>query len=231
MLFHEAEDIVLEAVKKRRQAHGQTQSSAGNQLADRGTQQQPSCLGQAPPPPPPTCPQNSNLEGSEAPGRQGVLPDAPDVVTSGPRHTDADLDDLAVDLGGMHVAAEARDGQADGVGTSEQDSEGCWSESQWDSSASYAGPDQQTSDSDHQHDSSDAEHAPHTGDELMMQMSRSYAALHNMHFQQFAACMCTLEFIFSSCMQCVLLWPACIHIAHAHSDSEHHLGLLRQYDS
>ena len=169
MLFHEAEDIVLEAAKKRRQAHSQTQSSAGNQLADRGTQQQPSRLGQAPPPPPPTCLESSNLE-----GRQGVLPDAADVVTSGPRHTDTDL---AVDMGSMHVAAEAQGGQANGVGTSEQDSEGYWSESQWDSSASYTGPDQQASDSDHQHDSSDAEHARHTGDELMKQMSRSHAAL------------------------------------------------------
>ena len=160
MLFHEAEDIVLEAAKKRRQAHSQTPSSAGHQLADRGTLQQHPRQVQAAPPPP----QTGNSEGSAAPRRQVVLPDAADVSSSGPCHTNADLDDLVADLGGMHVAAEAQEGPANGVSASEQDSEGYWSESQWDSSASYTGPDQQTSDSDHQHDSSDAEHAPHTGD-------------------------------------------------------------------
>ena len=207
MLFHEAEDIVLEAAKKRRQAHSQTQSSAGNQLADRGTQQQPSRPGQAPPPPPPPLSHPGNLEGSTAPGRQNVLPEAADMASSRPRHTDADLDDLAVDLSSLHVATEAQGRQADGVSTSEQDSEGYWSESHWDSSASYTGPDQQTSDSDHQHDSSDAEHACNTGEALMMQASWNNPAPHNMLFEQFAASMCTLRFIF---MHAICLVGGCM---------------------
>ena len=211
MLFHEAEDIVLEAAKKRRQAHSQTQSPAGNQVADRGTLQQPSRLHQAPPPPPSPLSQTGNLDGSAASARQAVLPEAADVTSSGPRHIGNDFDDLAVGLGGMHVAAEAQDGQAHGVGTSEQDSEGYWSESQWDSSASYTSPDQQTSDSDHQHDSSDAEHAPHIGDELLMQVSWSHASVHNMHIQQSASCMCTLQFMVCLGMQNIFSGPACIH--------------------
>ena len=157
MLFHEAEDIVLEAAQKRRQAHSQAQKSAGNQPVEEGTLQQPSRQGQAPPPPPQT-------ENSESAESQVALPGSADVDSSGHRHTGPDLAaDLAADLGGMLVSDEARDAHRGGVGASEQDSDGYWSESQWDSSASYAGRDQQTSDSDHQHDSSDAEHAPQAG--------------------------------------------------------------------
>lgn len=152
LLFHEAEDIVLEATRRRRQA----QKPKGNQPAETGTQLQ----GQAPPPPL----QTSNPEDSTTPGRSVALPGSADVGTSGHQHMKADLDGLAADLDGMHVTNEAQHGHNDdGVGSSEQDSEGYWSESQWDSSASYTGP-EQTCDSDHQHDSSDAEHGPHAGD-------------------------------------------------------------------
>ena len=153
LLFHEAEDIVLEATRKRRQAH----KPKGDQPAETGIQLQ----GQAPPPPL----QTSDPEDSTTSGRPVDLPGSADVGTSGHHCTDADLYDLAADLDGMHVTDEMQHGHDnDGVGSSEQDSEGYWSESQWDSSASYTGPDQQTCDSDHQHDSSDAEHAPHAGD-------------------------------------------------------------------
>lgn len=154
LLFHEAEDIVLEATRKRQKA----QRFTGNQPAEAGTQLQ----GQAPPPPLQT---SNPKDSTTTPSRPAVLPDSADVGTSGHHHTDTDLDDLAADLGGMHVTNEAQQRHDnDGVGSSEQDSGGYWSESQWDSCASYTGPDQQMTDSDHQHDSSDAEHAPHAGE-------------------------------------------------------------------
>ncbi|KAL3135703.1 hypothetical protein ABBQ38_006174 [Trebouxia sp. C0009 RCD-2024] len=158
MLFHEADDIVLEAAQRRKQAH----SSAGSQPAESHRQQQPSKQGQAPPPPEET----GNPQGGGA-EKQGALPASADA-SSTVHHVAADpAASLAAGLEGMHVTDETQDvhtgGQAASELDSEQASEGYWSESHWDSSASYTGPDQQTSESDHQHDSSDAEHASHSG--------------------------------------------------------------------
>lgn len=158
MLFHEAEDIVLEAAQRRKQ----TRSSAGSQPAERGAQQPPRRQDQAPPPPA----QTSNPEGG-AEG-QGALAVSADASSSGHHATADSAAGLAAVLDALHVNDKAQAVHSHGVAASEldseQDSEGDWSDSHWDSSASYTDHTQQTSDEDHRHDSSDAEHATHSGD-------------------------------------------------------------------
>ena len=158
MLFHEAEDIVLEAAQRRKQ----TQSSAGSQPDE--SRPQPSRQGQAPPPPE----QTSKSEGGGAEA-QDALPAAAQHASSSGYHVVAEpAAGLAAALDGMQVTDEAQDAHTGGEAASEldsqQDSEGYWSESHWDSYESGTGNEQQTSDSDHQRDSSDAEHASHSGD-------------------------------------------------------------------
>lgn len=153
MLFHEAEDIVLEA--RRRQSQAQAQSHTG---------------GQAPPPPP--APLADGAQASTSPDRDSIGSTAQDSsardepasqqesADTRPSicHTQ-DLDlagDLASDLDNAHLGD-------DEPKTSEQDTEETWSDSHWDSSASYAGHDQHSSDSDYHHELSDADDRPQPG--------------------------------------------------------------------
>ena len=164
MLFHEAEDIVLEAGQRRRHAHSLAQRPSGTiHPSVKGTTVQPSRQGQAPPPqPPPQSEAGADVQDS-APRTEHALPSSSSSsrAVSSSRHHDAHEDqaaDLAADLASMHMPDESRSMDGHGVSASEQDTEGTYSDSQWDSSTSYAGYEQQTSESDYQHDSSDAEH-------------------------------------------------------------------------
>lgn len=174
MLFHEADDIVLEAAQRRKQ----TYSSVGPQpAATQRTQQQPSEQGQAPPPPEETG--NSQGGGAET---QGALLASADASSLGNPAAADPAASLAAGLGGMHMTDETQEvytaGQAAPELDSEQASEGYSSESH--SSASYTGPDQQTSESEHQHDSSDAEHASHSGGSLNCLCTLVVQHLHGM---------------------------------------------------
>ena len=166
MLFHEAEDIVLEASRRGRQSGTQTQTPPG---------------GQAPPPPPASLRANASSSSLD----RGILdstPPAPppqktpntavadqharanaSTSTGHMANRHADADELAADFGSASLGEASHsfsDGEAEKYG---HESEGSWSDSQWDSSASYAGQEQQTSESEDQPGSSDAEEAPHTG--------------------------------------------------------------------
>lgn len=160
MLFHEAEDIVLEAGLRRRQVEAQTG---------------PGRVRQAPPPSSYHPAENAHHltataheVGSAA--SRAELADASkqgksdaQAPASAQGHTQAlDLDavdNIARSI--AHADLDASESDAHHPGASEQESEG-WSDSQWDSSASYAGPEQHTSDSEYQPESFDAEDMPHT---------------------------------------------------------------------
>lgn len=163
MLFHEAEDIVLEASRMRRQSHAQNQVSAGVQ---------------APPPPLATTSDvaassaaaDSDSRAKEAPSSRHSLahssaehqPDRPGASSS-IIHRDGR------DVGVLGLADEFCNAQLvsddDEQETSEREgTDGSWSDSHWDSSASYTGHEQPGSESDYHHESSDTEGTPEAGD-------------------------------------------------------------------
>ncbi|DBB01761.1 hypothetical protein WJX77_006408 [Trebouxia sp. C0004] len=168
MLFHEAEDIVLEASRRRRQQHTQPQTDPRSHA-----------------PPPPAAPGSRSAQEASAADCQAssdaASPEAshaqtaaaqeqPNAVASnanalhGKEHDmTADLaDDLAADFGGasLNLTPNTAGNSAELHG---HDTEETWSDSQWDSSASYTAHEQQTSESDYQHDSFDADDVPHSG--------------------------------------------------------------------
>ena len=156
MLFHEAEDIVLEAAQRRRHAPSLAQRPSGTVHPGEGATVQPPSQGQAPPPQPP--PQRDAGADNAAYRTEHALPSSAAVSSS--RHHDTHDDqttDLGADLASMHMRAESQGVDGSSASASEQDTEGSYSNSQWDSSASYAEHEQQTSDSNYQYDSSDAE--------------------------------------------------------------------------
>lgn len=167
MLFHEAEDIVLEASRRGRQSGTQTQTPPGGQApppppaslldnASSSSQTDKAILDSAPPAPPPQAAPNTAAAGQQPRADAGAS-----VGHMAGRHADAD--ELAADFGSASLGEASHsfsDGEADMRG---HESEGSWSDSQWDSSATYAGRDQQTSESDDQPGSSDEEEAPHPG--------------------------------------------------------------------
>ena len=169
MLFHEAEDIVLEASRRRRQQHTQPQTATRSQA-----------------PPPPAAPKSASAQEASAAdslaSNDAVSPEAahaqpaaaqqqPKAVASKSNalHDEEHgmranlVDDLAADFGNASLNP-APNTAANSAGLSGHDTEETWSDSQWDSAASYTAHEQQTSESDYQHDSSDADDAPHPGD-------------------------------------------------------------------
>ena len=167
MLFHEAEDIVLEASRRGRQSGTQAQTPPG---------------GQAPPPPPASLHDNASLLSSTDRAILDNAPPAPpphtapntaatgqqatadaDAFTGHMAGRHADAGELAADFGSASLGEASHSVSGDEADMRGHESEGSWSDSQWDSSASYAGRDQQTSESEDQPGSSDAEDAPHTG--------------------------------------------------------------------
>lgn len=169
MLFHEAEDIVLEASRRRRQQHTQPQTATHSHA-----------------PPPPAAPKSGNAQEASAADSQAssdaASPEAPHAQTAAaqqqPKATASNTDalhdkehgatvnlgnDLAADFGNasLNPAPTTAGNSAELSG---HDTEETWSDSQWDSSASYTAHEQQTSESDYQHASSDADDVPHPGD-------------------------------------------------------------------
>lgn len=169
MLFHEAEDIVLEASRRRRQQHTQPQTDTRSHA-----------------PPPPAAPKSRSAQDASAADSQAssdaAAPEAshaqiaaaqqqPKAAASNSNalhdkdyHMTANLaDDLAADFGNA-ILNPAPNTAGNSAELPEHDTEETWSDSQWDSSASYTAHEQQTSQSDYQHDSSDADDVPHPGD-------------------------------------------------------------------
>ena len=169
MIFHEAEDIVLEASRRRRQQHTQPQTDTRSHA-----------------PPPPAAPKSRSAQDAFAADSQAssdaAAPGAshaqiaaaqqqPKAAASNSNalhdkehHMTANLaDDLAADFGNA-ILNPAPNTAGNSAELPEHDTEETWSDSQWDSSASYTAHEQQTSQSDYQHDSSDADDVPHPGD-------------------------------------------------------------------
>ena len=167
MLFHEAEDIVLEAGLRRRQTDTQTGPGRARQ-APPPTSSHPAHYPTAA-----TAPEARSATSSEEladVSKQGNSHSQ--AAASAQGHTQAlDLDavdDIARSM--AHADLRASEPDAQHPGASEQESEG-WSDSQWDSSASYTGPEQHSSESEYQPESSDAEDMPHTGAHCNMTIS------------------------------------------------------------
>ena len=167
MLFHEAEDIVLEA-QRRRQAHSLSQSS--------GEQHQAAVRERAQAPPPPTH-TSTKHDTSHARSSGSQVDNAADMhntsaasaaarsarlqATQAEEAADHAADpaaEFAADLGSMHMRAEPEREGGKAAAASGHETDASSPDSQWDSSTSYAAHEQQTSESDYQHDSSDAEH-------------------------------------------------------------------------
>ncbi len=169
MLFHEAEDIVLEAGRRRRQQHTQPQTATRSHA-----------------PPPPAAPKSRSAQEASAADSQAssgsASPEASRAQTAAAQQQPkavasnsnalhnkehgmtANLaDDLAADFGNASLNP-APNTAGNSAELSGHDTEETWSDSQWDSSASYTANEQQTSESDYQHDSSDADDVPHSGD-------------------------------------------------------------------
>ncbi|KAA6418012.1 MAG: hypothetical protein FRX49_12012 [Trebouxia sp. A1-2] len=168
MLFHEAEDIVLEACRRRRQQHTQPEAATSSHA-----------------PPPPAAPKSRRAQEASAADSQAstdaASPEAPHAQSAAAKqqpkavasNTDALhdkehgmtanlADDLAADFGNASLSP-APDTAGNGAELPGHDTEETWSDSQWDSSASYTAHEQQTSESDYQHDSSDADDVAHPG--------------------------------------------------------------------
>ena len=169
MLFHEAEDIVLEASRRRRQQHTQPQTATRSHA-----------------PPPPAAPKSRHVQEASATdsqaSREAASPEASHAQTAAAQQqpkavasisnalhdkehgmTAKLADDLAADFGNASLNP-APNTAGNSAELSGHDTEETWSDSQWDSSASYTAHEQQTSESDYQHDSSDADDASHPGD-------------------------------------------------------------------
>ena len=191
MLLHEAEDICLEAARRRTQnqlsAHSPAQPQSSQQLPGQLPVSHISESRQQAPPPPTTSDAGAFQTSSSNPASDMLSAgsesahsrSATQQQNSNPQST-SPVEGLVTDLEGTHVT-DGSDGEAGS--RSEQDSEATWDESQWDSTASY---------SDDVHHDSDSEPSQASASEADDHQSASHTHTGELLYLILNSCVCSV---------------------------------------